>query len=309
MSCLPEGELDKVLAIDIGSNTIKSLSGYLEDGKFYELESRSLPIRITKADGLVDDAAEKIAYAIEYLLHEEEGDFDFRVVATSALRTCPNREEICRQVDDMTGVEIDVISGQKEAFLSAVGAIYDKSIKVPSDFVFMDLGGGSLELAFCREKKVEKVDSFAIGAVRLTEMFIENPSEKIPAQALIDMSAYCKDKLKDFKVGSDKSLAVATGGAVAAAKYMLEHLGLKSFNESLLLSDLEYLLEKISKENVQERIKNYAIPENRADIIPASFVCLIACMQELNLNELLYAKQSLRRGICVEHFCLVDCDL
>ncbi len=302
MSYLEEGQLDKVLAIDIGSNTIKSLSGYLEDGKFYELESRSLPIRITKADGLVDDAVEKISYAINYLLEEESGDFDFRVVATSALRTCPNREEICDGVEENTGVDIDLISGEKEAYLSALGAIYDESIKVPSEFVFMDLGGGSLELAFCRENTVGKVASFPIGAVRLTEMFVENPREKIPEKALLDMSAYCKERLEEFDIKSEKTLAVATGGAVAAAKYMLEHLGLKSFRESLLLSDLEYLLSIISKESVQERIKNYAIPENRADIIPASFVCLIACMQVLGLDELLYANQSLRRGICVEHF-------
>ncbi len=294
--------MKNLLAIDIGSNSLKSLCISYVDGKIVEGQSLTLPIRITKGSCLVEDAASKISYAIKHFVDSQDGDFQVRAVATSAMRTSPNAEAICKEVFDNTGVLIEVIEGSREAYLSVLGAMYDSSIKVPDEFVFMDLGGGSLELAYCKDKSVIKVESLPIGAVRLTESFIQKPSEKIAKDRLENMRIHCQNSLDTFNICNESNIAIATGGAVAAAKYMLEHLGLKSFNEPLSLCDLEFLLDKISQESLEDRIKNYAIPANRADIIPASFLCLIATMQKFRLEKILYANQSLRRGICVEHF-------
>ena len=91
-----------ILAIDIGSNTIKCLLGYAENGVVVRVFEKSLENRILDNGGvLVENASQMIADSIvDFKASAKEfcDEFQVKVVATSALRDSNEREKIVQDV-------------------------------------------------------------------------------------------------------------------------------------------------------------------------------------------------------------------
>ncbi len=77
------------------------------------------------------------------LLAEQSGSVELYILATAAARDAANGPEFLRAVEDICGVEVNLLSGTDEARLSALGVM--SGMNRPTGVVG-DLGGGSLEL-------------------------------------------------------------------------------------------------------------------------------------------------------------------
>ena len=73
-------------------------------------------------------------------------DGRFMVMATAALRTARNRQQVMDKVLDQTGARIQLIDPQVEALFGAMGA-RSAFHKVPGG-LFLDLGGGSVQMTW-----------------------------------------------------------------------------------------------------------------------------------------------------------------
>ena len=105
-------------------------------------------------------------------LHAER----IRVAATSAVRDAENREEFAAAVLELTGAELEVISGEREAGLSFLGGTHRLDPDVaPPPYLVLDIGGGSTEFVVGAEPgRVERAISTQMGSVRLTERFVRH---------------------------------------------------------------------------------------------------------------------------------------
>ncbi|HEU5480133.1 MAG TPA: hypothetical protein VFU90_09895, partial [Candidatus Tumulicola sp.] len=90
-------------------------------------------------------------------------------VATSALRRADNGEEFLQRAGELLGVPVRVLSGEEEARASYRGAITAFGRLRGERAGVVDIGGGSTEFAAGTGVTPERVLSFEIGAVRLTE--------------------------------------------------------------------------------------------------------------------------------------------
>src|SRR4051812_903860 len=96
-----------------------------------------------------------------------------RIVAfgTSALRDAANREEFIAAMMERTGIAIELLSGDEEAEHTYRGALF--GLELPNArHAVLDIGGGSTELAYGRDGKLDRAASIDIGAVRITERFL-----------------------------------------------------------------------------------------------------------------------------------------
>ena len=290
-----------VLAIDIGSNTIKCLFAKKAQLSIREIFTNTANFRICGKNGLVDNAKELIVQAIcdfIELAKKESESFDIIACATSALRGAQNADEICRYIYDKCGVKINIISGQTEAMLSMSGALSDSALPKFDKCVFFDLGGGSMECGYCENGKPEKAVSIPIGAVRLTKKFIKNPQMPVSAETILKINDYCLAQLKAANFKSHNRCVIATGGAVAAARLMQ-----KTPNGSPLeLGQLKFALKKIAASSAKERSEKYGIEPARSDIIAAAFTCILAALEYFDADKIYYTRKSLRWGMCMEHF-------
>jgi exopolyphosphatase / guanosine-5'-triphosphate,3'-diphosphate pyrophosphatase len=104
------------------------------------------------------------------------GIADVRAIATAAVRDAVNRAVFVRQARAAIGVDIELLSGKREAELSALGVV--SSIHDP-DGIVGDLGGGSLELVEVNRTQVRGGLSLRLGGLSLMDLSGKSPKKAI----------------------------------------------------------------------------------------------------------------------------------
>lgn len=83
-----------------------------------------------------------------------------KCVATAVLRNHPKAQELCKIIKNKYNINIEIISGEQEAYLTAFGLISGIS---NANGIAADLGGGSLELVSITQNKIGHLKSLALG--------------------------------------------------------------------------------------------------------------------------------------------------
>lgn len=149
--------------IDIGSNALRAVvyeTGELGAPEIFNYKFRNYLTNLLNLDNL--DVKHQTYLSLQYLIHIFNGlsVTNIRCVATAILRGHPKAEEFKAIIKKKFNIEIEVISGEREAYLTAAGLISGIS---DASGVIADLGGGSLELAQIARKKVGKLKSLPLG--------------------------------------------------------------------------------------------------------------------------------------------------
>ena len=103
---------------------------------------------------------------------------------TAAIRDAHNRDEILERISDETGVRPQYLTGEQEARLTylAVRSWYGWQA---GSLLNIDIGGGSMELAFGRDAVPELAVSLPLGAGRVTAEFLRpDPPSKAQIKEL-----------------------------------------------------------------------------------------------------------------------------
>lgn len=173
-------------AIDIGSNSLLLLI-LSDDGKVLCDLSRVIGL----GKGLGDRgrfAADRMDLALKTLgefAHEAHRlglpPHEIQAVATSAARRAENAMDFFDRVKHETGIEVQIISGEREAELTWNGARTgipsgSKSVGV------VDLGGGSTEIVMGDNGVRGATQSLEIGTVRLTEAICSSVPDRFTTQ-------------------------------------------------------------------------------------------------------------------------------
>ncbi|MER5792533.1 Ppx/GppA phosphatase family protein [Streptomyces sp. NPDC001980] len=160
--------------LDVGSNTVHLLVVDAHPG------ARPLPAHSHKAElrlaQLLDgngaigpDGVEKLVGVVKDALQaaEDKGVEDLLPFATSAVREASNADDVLARVKADTGVELQVLTGAEEARLTflAVRRWFGWSA---GKLLVLDIGGGSLEIAYGIDEEPDTAVSLPLGAGRLT---------------------------------------------------------------------------------------------------------------------------------------------
>ncbi len=114
---------------------------------------------------------------------ELHGATEVRATATSAMRVTKNGPDLVRDIFEQTGIQVNVIPGEREAELICEGV--RQAVPLGDDtHLIMDIGGGSVEFILANQHRIFWKQSFEIGAQRLLDQFFPDPSGVLPAAAL-----------------------------------------------------------------------------------------------------------------------------
>jgi exopolyphosphatase/guanosine-5'-triphosphate,3'-diphosphate pyrophosphatase len=119
---------------------------------------------------------------------------EVRATATSAMRVSRNGPDLVRDILEQTGIQVEVIQGEREAELIAKG-IRQAVPLGPNKHLLMDIGGGSVEFIIANEATIYWKRSFEIGAQRLLDKFFPDPAGVLSKAALEAELAYLADAL------------------------------------------------------------------------------------------------------------------
>ncbi len=168
----PRKRASSVAVIDIGSNSVRLV--------VYESMSRSLVSvfnekalcglgREVQSTGLL--APDAVAKALTSLrrfraLCRIQKVGRVHAIATAACRDATNGPDFIAKAERICGTRIEILSGPREAKLSALGVI--SGIHAP-DGIVGDLGGGSLELIDVRGNRVRNGVTLPLGSLALQD--------------------------------------------------------------------------------------------------------------------------------------------
>ena len=151
----------RLAAIDIGSNSVRLLvAEALRGGTYRILDEEREPTRlgrsVSEKGQLDDESMERTIHALQTFKQIASGyqATTLRTIATCAVREARNGPEFCRRVREQVGLEVEVISGEREARLAfaSVQNAFDLSGK---NVIVADIGGGSTEIVFATGNLVE----------------------------------------------------------------------------------------------------------------------------------------------------------
>ncbi|MEU3145967.1 MULTISPECIES: Ppx/GppA phosphatase family protein [unclassified Streptomyces] len=160
--------------LDVGSNTVHLLVVDAHPGACpLPAHSHKAELRLAQlldADGAIGPGGlDRVVRVIHDALRaaEDKGVEELLPFATSAVRDARNAGEVLERVRRETGVELQVLTGPEEARLTFLAARRWFGWSA-GKLLVIDIGGGSLEIAFGMDEEPDAAVSLPLGAGRLT---------------------------------------------------------------------------------------------------------------------------------------------
>ncbi len=301
-------------AIDIGSNSVRLLvAEALRGGTYRILDEEREPTRLGRSasvEGRLDDESMDRTVAALRTFKEIATGYQvtrLRTIATCAVREARNGPEFCRRVREEVGLEVEVISGEREARLAftSVQHAFDLSGR---NTIVADIGGGSTEIVFATGNLIESIFSTPLGAVRLTEQFAlgdccDAPDADRGLERLDDEIAAVLKK-RTTKPLFAPHLLVGCGGTFTT----LAELVMATRRESngpvagytVSHAEVRHLLDRLRKMPLRARRSMPGMTPDRADIIVAGLSIVDALLKRFHVNTLAIHTRGVRDGLLRE---------
>ena len=286
----------KIAAIDIGSNAVRMLICYvISSGDEYVFQKNSylrLPIRLGEdsfKNGIISNKKiillTNAILSFKYIM-KVHGIKEYKIYATSALRESINSKEVISIVKKNADLNIELITGLKEAKIISKGNSHEK-IEFNKTFLYVDVGGGSTEFSILRKGKEKMSKSFKIGTVRLLNNLVDD-------SMFMDIKKWLQSNIDN----DDKIKLFATGGNINKIQSMT---GSKSGKPISYLS-IKDLSNTLMEFNYQERMMKFDLNPDRADVIIPALKIFITTMEFVKANKIFVPKSGLVDGMINEIF-------
>ncbi len=282
----------KFAAIDIGSNAVRLLiENVYETAKgpvFHKDSLLRIPVRLGE-DAFLDGAIseEKIEMLVKAMaamrnIMEIHKVTSVKIAATSAMRDAANSKEIVHRVYKETGLMIEVISGDSEGKTILQGPMEQIGLNPMQHYLYIDVGGGSTELAFISKGELAVNHSFNIGTLRLLNDQVSDSDWKQMLEWIK------KNKNYNFELS-----AIGVGGNI---NHVMKHYG-KAGRPYLGISILKRVMIYIDGLSMGERVRTLGLKPDRADVIVPALKIYINVMKWSGIDKIYVPKQGLSDGL------------
>ncbi|WP_030753265.1 Ppx/GppA phosphatase family protein [Streptomyces sp. NRRL S-31] len=294
--------------LDVGSNTVHLLVVDAHPG------ARPLPAHSHKAElrlaqlldgsgAIGDDGMDKLVAVVRDALQaaEDKGVEDLLPFATSAVREAANADDVLARVAAETGVRLQVLSGAEEARLTflAVRRWFGWSA---GRLLVLDIGGGSLEIAYGMDEEPDTAVSLPLGAGRLTAGWLPgDPPAPDDVRALRrhvrteiarTVGEFARFGAPDHVVATSKTfkqLARIAGAARSADGLYVQR--------ELKRESLEAWVPRLAGMTAEQRAELPGVSDGRANQLLAGALVAEGAMDLLGVESLEICPWALREGV------------
>ena len=306
------GEVSQLAVIDLGSNTARlaifEVTGEGGLRTLYEVKEVPRLGKGVREDLSLSPAAMErgLATLTRFSRHlTVMGNPPTIAVATSAVRDAPNGSAFVERIARRTGILMRVISGEEEARLGYLGVA--SAWELDRDLI-ADLGGGSIQIASTRNGQLERSTSLPLGALRLTQEFLEHDPPK--RRELEAAREYIQERLVATSLPrpSEKLRLFGVGGTIRClarvAMELREYPVQRVHGYRLNRRDLEVLEGILLEMSSSQRREVPGISAARADVIIAGLLVVDGLLQRIDKDELLVTGHGIREGAAIERLAI-----
>ncbi len=307
----------KLAAIDIGSNSLKlviveaassaSFTVLLQERERVRLGHETLRNKFLSPEAINLSAA-----AIEKFrsIADSRRVDSIIAVATASVREAKNAAEFVREIENRTGVHIDVLSSLEEARLIGVAAAQFFGAD-SSTLMNIDIGGGSTELSLMKNGLPHKLFSMKLGAVGLTERFIAgNPPKSRELKALqTEIGFALEHPLRKIKT-ERWQISSGTSGTILNLAAMLNFETMQNVQpkSEIQLKKLAALNKNLAEMLLEKRATLPVISPQRAEVIVAGGQILEGVMRAMKIETLQPCAFALREGVIIDYLRQIEAE-
>ncbi len=302
----------RLAAIDIGTVTCRLLVADVRQGQVvpvaraYEVTNLGEGV---DASGVISAAAlARVEAAVRRFIQVRDAHSSAAhpvektvVMSTSAARDARNADEFAAMIASC-GLELQVISGQREAELTFAGATMAARPGTPVAVV--DVGGGSTEVSFgVAGKGIGTAHSFDVGCRRMTERFFRHdpplPEEVEAARAWAceQFAAWCPGASAERQPRELIAVAGTATSAIAMEKELAVYDPAQVHGACLSLSRLEALFARLAAMTEAQRERVTGLDPRRAPVITAGLLILICAMRTFGFSAFTASESDILQGM------------
>ena len=262
----------RLAAIDIGSNGARLLIKNFrtaEDGsqQISRVMYMRVPLRLGSDVFTLGKISKERAVMMKHMLKAfrqlmklNQVD-DYRACATSAMRDAGNGKKVLEKLRKATDINIEIINGREEARLLC-NNIVENIGSAKGNYAYIDVGGGSTEISLLHDGVLTHSHSYNIGTLRMLGGMVSK-----------DAIRQMKDDLTRFAREMPGMRMIGSGGNINKLFKLTDS---DKQTRMVPVSEIKSVYESLKELSVEERIEQYGLKVDRADVIvPASEIFLL----------------------------------
>jgi len=216
----------------------------------------------------------------------------FYVFATEAMRRASNHEELLATIKSKLGIEVDVISPTREAELSLRGSSVD--CPIDGHTLLVEAGGGSVQVADCRDGKIVTEKSLPIGTGTLIAASqIQQPATPDQLAKVRELVANALEEVSDFPA---PHRIVACGGVARGVWRALHPDG----HPELEAEEIQYLAWDTSRLATATISARYSVKLKRAQTLLPGALVYLGVLGVFAQTKMLVSEYGVREGAVLE---------
>jgi exopolyphosphatase/guanosine-5'-triphosphate,3'-diphosphate pyrophosphatase len=305
--------MSRKAAIDLGSNSIKLLVLDVDEQLNYKVVHDEAVVtglgRNLVPGGLLDEESCELTVEVVKRFAKtalELGVPDVVSAGTAAMRRAGNGKQFVDELNQLTGLEIRIISGEREAAIASEVAVRELTTE-HEHVVLFDTGGGSTELSWFQKGELKGDNSIQLGARYLTDEL--NITHPVSEEMRDKLTHHILSQLPDNAVGPHRGGELVAGavklaglgGTASLIVWLLQ--GIRGQERSdphlteVTAAQLALLLERLARSNMEEVLQMKNMNPDRASVVYAGVSIIRGLLRHYGVESFTLTDRGLRYGL------------
>lgn len=292
----------------MGTNTFHLLIAEADERGYHIISRDRLAVKIGMGginQGIItEEGMHRALLAMQSFKNtmEQSGITKVFAFGTSALRNARNGGEVVRKIKELTGIDVNIISGDKEAeyiYMGVKAALHMEREKS----LIIDIGGGSVEFIIGDNDHIFWKQSLEIGAQRLLEQFHKNDpitTEEIGAlnvyfeKALVPVFDALKIHQPEILIGSSGTFDTLSD--IFCIMHDI-HKSPEEIETPLSIPGFYEIYQELIQKNRAERMNMPGMIEMRVDMIVVASCLICYLLEHHAFKRIRVSTYSLKEGV------------
>lgn len=297
--------MKKYGVIDLGTNTFHLLIVEANgDGTFHEIYRKQHFVKLAE-EGIQTIGAAPFTRGLEVMQSfkqtlDEQQVTNLYAFGTAALRTASNGQAFIHQVKAETGIQVELITGDREAELIHKGVLQAVPFR-DERWLIMDIGGGSVEFIIADKNQVYWAESFPIGVAVLLKNF--HHSDPIASQEIKATRQFLHQQLIPLKTALSHyptHTLVGASGTFDVLENILVNNKTHPHHSFLNVTAFPDFYNKVVNMTLEERLNLEGMPAIRADMIVVALILVDVVIQFADIQQIVISAFAMKEGMLYE---------
>ena len=288
--------------IDIGSNTFHLIIVDAQRSGGFEIIHRHREFIYLAKDGIEFLSSATIergfmAFAkISELCHKFKVE-QIKAIGSAALRSASNANDFVDLIHREYGIQIEVISGLREARLIYEGVVLS-GIQMMNPSLIVDIGGGSVEFIIVVNGSITFFNSYNIGISELRHRFPHrDPIDQLEIARIYDYLDFILEEFLDKSMKVGISTLIGSSGPFEIIESMAQAKSYEPINRD----KIQEIADNILSQPLSGRLSMPGMPDRRADLSVESLLIINYLLDRiLSIKCALISPYALKEGVISE---------